>query len=179
MLSHVLNRYLELEHGVQELIREQCGASCALCTAFCCRADLCEEALESPFLCALHGRTELDSDAYGFRTESGCALTAGRPPVCYEFFCDDLLADQPDEAHRDALRKLGRLPGHAGERACEGAALAELRQASQLHRLEFHRLGQQLDEAQEALETLREFFQQKTLPERADRVLARIVPGGE
>ncbi|MCC7299484.1 MAG: hypothetical protein IT583_00185, partial [Verrucomicrobia bacterium] len=95
-LIRLLGKYKELERDVQELVSAQCRDVCALCTACCCRADLCEEALESPFLHAAHGRDELESDRYGFLTETGCSLEIGRPPVCYEFFCDELMAAQPD-----------------------------------------------------------------------------------
>lgn len=154
-LQHLLEEYAELERGVQELVSAQCREVCELCTSCCCRADLCEEALESPFLCAVHGRNELESDRYGFLTETGCALETGRPPVCYEFFCGELLAAMPNDLHRNALRILGRLPSYAGENACGEMHLTEIINEDELEHLAFHRLESRCRKAFEALACIR------------------------
>ncbi len=177
-LKHLLERYAELERGVQELVSAQCREACELCTACCCRADLCEEALESPFLRMLHGRNELESDRYGFLTETGCALEIGRPPVCYEFFCVELLTDQPDDLRRDLLRILGRLPAYAGQNAY-GAPLAEIMHEEELEQIRFQALEKQLQESFQALEILRTFYNTGALPNDADRVLHKITITGE
>jgi len=174
-LSHFIETYSELERGVQELVSAQCGPVCGLCTvACCCRADLCEEALESRFLRLLHNKKALESDRYGFLTESGCSLRTGRPPVCYEFFCEELLDSLPDEQHRNMLRILGRLPAHVGEKALGEQHLTEISDANALESLNFQVLGKKLQESFQCLEFLRSFFDQKTLRAGADRVLSRI-----
>jgi hypothetical protein len=173
-LKHLIAEYAELERGVQELVSVQCREVCGLCTSCCCRADLCEEALESPFLCAVHGRDELESDRYGFLTETGCALEIGRPPICYEFFCNDLLAAQPDDLHRDVLRILGRLPAYAGENAHGEAHLVEIMQEDQLEQLAFHRLEKQMQNASEALDCIRAFYNEEVLPEHSRKALNKI-----
>lgn len=174
-LKQLMEEYAELERGVQELIGAQCGPVCGLCTvACCCRADICEEALGSPFLRLLHGREELESDAYGFLTETGCALDVGRPPICYEFFCEELLEALPDDQHRDFLKILGRLPTHAGQNAHGDAHLVEIMNEEELDHLAFQRLEKQMQESFQALEVLQSFFNEKTLPAGADRVLSRI-----
>lgn len=174
-LKHLLEEYSELERGVQELVSAQCGAVCGLCTvACCCRADICEEALDSPFLKLLHKRNGLESDGYGFLTESGCALPIGRPPVCYEFFCEEVLADQPDNLRCKLLKILGRLPAHAGQNAHGEAHLVEIMDEEVLNHLAFQRLEKQMLECFQALEILRTFFNEGTLPDSADRVLGRI-----
>jgi len=178
-LKHLLEEYAALECGVQELVSAQCREVCELCTACCCRADLCEEALESPFLCAVHGKDELDSDRYGFLTETGCALETGRPPVCYEFFCDELQAAQPDELHRSVLLILGRLPAYAGEKAHGDAHLAEIMQVEELDHLAFQRLEKQMRNAREALDCIRAFYNDGTLPEHSRKVLSRITASTE
>ncbi|MEI8206312.1 MAG: hypothetical protein WCG03_05485 [Kiritimatiellales bacterium] len=178
-LKHLLEEYAELERGVQELVSAQCRDVCELCTACCCRADLCEEALESPFLRLLHGRDELESDRYGFLTETGCTLEIGRPPVCYEFFCAELLAAQPDDLQRDLLRTLGRLPAYAGQNAYGDAPLAEIMNKKELEHLAFQRLEKQLQESFQALEILRTFYNTGSLPERSRRALSRITASPE
>ena len=163
-LNHLLEEYTELERGVQELISAQCSPVCELCTACCCRADLCEEALGSPFLKLLHGRDSLESDRYGFLTETGCGLEIGRPPICYEFFCDELMAAQPDDLHRDVLRVLGRLPAYAGENACGEIHLTEIFNKEKLRHLAFHQLESRLLEALEALACIRSILNGTTDP---------------
>lgn len=174
-LKHLLEEYAELERGVQELIRAQCGPVCGLCTvACCCRADICEEAMESPFLRLLHRRTGLESDAYGFLTESGCTLPAGRPPVCYEFFCEELLENLPDNLHRRMLRTLGALPMHAGQDPSSDTHLVEIINEEELEHLSFQRLEKQMQESFQCLEIVQAFFTEGTLPDSADRVLSKI-----
>jgi hypothetical protein len=174
LLEHLLEEYAELERGVQELVSAQCRPICELCTTCCCRADICEEALESPFLRRLHGRSELESDRYGFLTATGCALNVGRPPVCYEFFCGDVLGAMPDALHSQLLRILGALPMHAGQNAHNGAHLTEIRREADLDQADFQTLEKQMQESFQCLEILRGFFNEGTLPEDAGRVLNRI-----
>ncbi len=178
-LKHLLEEYAELEQAVQELVSAQCREVCALCTVCCCRADLCEEALGSPFLRLLHGRDELESDRYGFLTETGCTLEIGRPPICYEFFCAELLAAQPDDLQRELLRILGRLPSHAGQNADGNAFLAEIMNEEELEQIRFQALEKQLQESFQALEILRTFYDTGALPNDANRVLDRISTSSE
>lgn len=174
-LKYLLEEYAALERGVQDLVRAHCCGVCGLCiVACCCRADICEEALESPFLQLLHQKTGLESDAYGFLTETGCSLPVGRPPICYEFFCEELLDAQPDDLHRRLLRILGALPTHAGQSAYGEAHLVEIMKEEALDHLAFQRLERQMQESFQALEILQAFFNEGTLPEDADRVLKRI-----
>jgi len=178
-LKNLIEEYTELEREVQELVSAQCRVVCRFCTTCCCRADLCEEALESPFLCAVHDRSELESDRYGFLTETGCGLEIGRPPVCYEFFCDELMAAQPDDLHRDVLRILGRLPSYAGENAHSDTHLVEIMQAEDLEHLAFRRLENQLQTAREALDCIYAFYNEGALPEHSRRALGRITVSSE
>jgi len=168
-LRSFIETYLELERGVQELVLPQCQELCGLCTACCCRADICEEALGSPFLRLLHKKNDLESDRYGFLTESGCALEIGRPPVCYEFFCEDLLAAQPDDLHREMLCLLGQLPNYAGQNAHGEAHLVEIMQEEELDHLAFQRLEKQLKTAFEALTCIRGILSGETDPNTIQR----------
>lgn len=167
-------RYGELERAVQELVNEQCCSLCGQCTQICCRADICEEAIGSPFLRLLNGRKELDSDRYGFLTETGCALPVGRPPVCLEYFCDDQMYHQPDETHERVLRTLGALIAHAGRNAIDDSHLVEIMQEEQLKEVNFQTLEKNLDESFQALEVIRAFYGNGTLPDGAGRTLERI-----
>ena len=173
-LEHFIERYTELEREVQPLVNAQCTATCAQCTMVCCRADICEEAIESSFLKLIHKRKEMDSDAYGFLTPTGCGLEIGRPNVCYEYFCSDLFYKQPDTVHEKVLKVLGALPAHAGRNATGDTHLLELLQDEALEHLAFQRLEKNLDECFQALEIIKEFYTSGTLPDTADHVLDRI-----
>ncbi len=160
-LSKIIWRYAALEREVQNLISACCSYACSICTSRCCRTDLCEEAFSSPFLKALHGY-EPDStqfsDQYGWLTENGCSLSLGRPPVCYEFFCDDVLNGQRNEGHRYVLRVLGRLLNHVGEQALEKLHLIEISGEEDLNRIPLDRFKEKLNEAKSALEHIRFFY---------------------
>lgn len=173
-LKHLAERYAELELAVQALVNEQCCSLCAICTQVCCRADICEEAIESPFLRLLNKRNDLDSDRYGFLTETGCALSGGRPPVCLEYFCDDQMYHQPDQTHAKVLKTLGALIAHAGRNATGDTHLVEIMDESKLEKLAFQRLEKQLDESFQALEIISGFYNEGVLPDDADKILGRI-----
>jgi hypothetical protein len=168
-LKHLLKEYAELERGVQTLISENCRPICELCTSCCCRADICEEALESPFLRLVHGQNDLESDRYGFLTERGCALEVGRPPVCYEFFCEGVLDAQLSELHSQTLRILGALPTYAGQNALGGAHLVEIMQEEELDHLAFQRLEKQFHTAFEALTCIRRILSGEAAPDTIQR----------
>ena len=173
-LKQFIDRYAELEREVQRLVTGLCYELCAQCTQICCRADICEEAIESPFLRLLNERRELDSDRYGFLCETGCALGVGRPPVCLEYFCDDQMYHQPTPMHEKVLRTLGALVAHAGRNAIEDTHLVEILQEEVLEEVDFQTLEKNLDESFQALEIIRAFYNDGTLPDDADRVLDRI-----
>lgn len=173
-LKKFLDGYAALERRVQELVRAQCQEICRYCAVRCCRADICEEALHSPFLRALHQRSELETDRYGFLTECGCALDLGRPPVCYEFFCEEILNAQPDELHRKVLTVLGRLPGCAGELVPGETHLSEIRQPEQLEKLDLQTLENQLRQCFQTLDLIETFYAEGSLPEESRKVLELI-----
>lgn len=172
--QHFIDRYVELEQVVQQLIACRCADFCELCTACCCRADICEEALESPFLQRVHRRLRLDSDRYGFLDTAGCTLPAGRPPVCYAFFCDELLAAQEDDFQRDLLRVLGHLVSLVGEKALGTAHLVELMDDDQLDQVDFAKLTARVDRALDAAEQIRAGMQTGRLDAAAREFLERL-----
>lgn len=172
MKGQFLQLYAELEEGVRDLIAARCGDFCGLCTACCCRADICEEAIESPFLKSIHRRAVMDSDAYGFLDTAGCALKAGRPPVCYEFFCEEILAAQEDALHRDLLRVLGRLPSLVGEKALGEAHLVEMMDEERLDQVDYGTLVRRARRALDALDRIRRFYQTGSLDASSRELLA-------
>lgn len=161
VFSQILWRYAALEREVQLLIGSRCGTACELCSACCCRADICEEVFESPFLKKLHGQSTGStsfSDRYGWLTERGCGLALGRPPVCYEFFCDEILAVQPDDTHRYLLHLLGTLVSYIGKNVLGHAHLVEITDETELDRLSLEPFKERLHQARSALEHVRFFY---------------------
>ncbi len=173
-LKQFIERYTELEREVQKLVTGLCYTLCAQCSQICCRADICEEAIESPFLRLINKRSELDSDAYGFLMPTGCGIKIGRPTVCYEYFCYDHLYHQPDEVHEKVMKVLGALPAHATRNAIGDVPLSEILQEEKLELSNFPTMEKQLDESFQALEVIKTFYSDGALPLAADQFLDRI-----
>ena len=173
-LEQFIERYTELEREVQKLVTGLCNSLCSQCTQICCRADICEEAIESPFLRLINRRTELDSDAYGFLTPTGCGLEIGRPTVCYEYFCYDQLYHQPDEVHEKVMKVLGALPAHATRNALDDTPLSEILQEEKLNEVDFQTLEKNMDECFQALDIIKTFYNENTLSDSADKILDQI-----
>lgn len=153
-LSAAVERYFQLERGVQALMGPLCGPQCAACEAVCCNAGICVETTEVPWLKQVRRVAKGLSKKYnpdtGWLTATGCGLTAGRPPVCYGFFCDRLITTlDPERAF--ALRVAGRLLFYAGARALGDRHLCEVTEPEDLNRFRPERLLRKIDEALEAL----------------------------
>jgi hypothetical protein len=152
--------YGRLEEEIRGRMTALCAPVCARCAMPCCRIHFCRESLESPFLTSVRTRFAPDAQwdsAVGWLTPHGCRLSAGRPPVCYEFLCRSLEAHQPTPLHREALRLLSKLMAHAGASARGRRHLVEL---NDLSRLNFKRLTVQFDQARAALMQLQNFWAQ-------------------
>lgn len=161
VFSQILWRYAALEREVQLLINSQFSALCSFCPSCCCRTDICVEAFDSAFLKKLHGqerRSVIFSDHHGWLTERGCGLVLGRPPICYEFFCDEILAVQPDETHRYLLHLLGKLVSHVGKNALGHSHLVEITDEADLDRLSIDHLKEKLNQTHSALKHIRFFY---------------------
>ncbi|NNJ70117.1 MAG: hypothetical protein HKP10_02375 [Kiritimatiellales bacterium] len=170
--------YAELETAVRGLMIQLCGDTCGICTVCCCRADICEEAIESAFLRRLLAQQGLTADhmddRIGWLDLKGCSLEYGRPPVCYAYFCDELLARFPDDDARQAARTLGRLMHHVGQDALDGWHLVEIKQEDDLARVNPDPILHRLKEARSAFDAIERFIASGHL-DRSDRhCLARI-----
>src|SRR5438552_18907866 len=101
-LRRALDEYVALERRVQPLASGRCAATCAACRAPCCRAQFCVEAWEAPWLRAATSRrgavraVASALEIEGHLAKDGCRLNFGRPPVCYEYACRDVLATLAD-----------------------------------------------------------------------------------
>ncbi|MDF7808944.1 hypothetical protein P4E94_15970 [Pontiellaceae bacterium B12219] len=177
-----LTRYSELEYSVSTLMSQLFSGICGSCTACCCRADICEEATESAFLSLLLekqglGREQMD-DRYGWLDLHGCTLEYGRPPVCYAYYCDQLLARLPDEEAQFSAKVLGKLIQHIGENALGGWHLVEIMDRSDLAKLNYPELFQRLEEAQAAYSVIEHFMQAGRLT-KADYNVLNVITDEE
>jgi hypothetical protein len=153
-IDRLVERYGRLEQQVRLLTEQLCRPACSACRRVCCRIDFCLEARESIFLTRVVDRFSPDAvfdPTSGWLTRTGCALVAGRPPVCYEFLCGEIPdAVSADHRRRHAMLVLSMLLTHAGRKVACGRHLVEIVDGEGLHRIQFRRFNQRLDEAEEA-----------------------------
>lgn len=92
-----LHRILE---GIMQRMNRSTGCRyCAKCITICCREHICRESLKTPFLRGMLSAPVEDYDPErGWLRDDGCALSHGRPLVCYRFFCSPI----PQTESRDA-----------------------------------------------------------------------------
>ena len=91
-LANLFDGYVSLEKEIQKLIYQESTLLCGKCSSICCKEKICKESIESSFLSILIEKQRIRYDSQnGWISPSGCRLDYGRPLVCYEFFCDDML----------------------------------------------------------------------------------------
>ncbi|MEN7973388.1 MAG: hypothetical protein ABFR47_06100 [Verrucomicrobiota bacterium] len=178
LIDEILEPYAELEASVQQLMAQLIGETCGMCTACCCRADICEEVNESAFLSLLLDHQELSpdnmDDRYGWLDLHGCSLEYGRPPICYAYFCDELLARLPNDESRFAIQTLGRLINHIGQNTLGDWHLVEIMNKEDLEKVDPDPLQQRLEEAQTAFEVIEEYTQTGRLSATGHKILSSI-----
>lgn len=154
------------------------SGTCGMCTACCCRADICEEATQSAFLSLLlkkQGLSEEQMDEkYGWLDLHGCSLKYGRPPICYTYYCDELLARLPDDETRFSAKILGNLIHHIGEKALGGWHLVEVMDPKDLEKLDYPTLFQRLEESAAAFQVVQEFIEFGRLT-KADHEILNVI----
>ncbi|MDZ8120335.1 hypothetical protein [Pontiella agarivorans] len=177
-LENLINEYAALETEIRKIMTHLFSGTCGLCTACCCRADICEEAVESAFLARLlkkQGLGEKDmDDRFGWLDLSGCSLDYGRPPVCYAYYCDELLARLPDDTHRYSAGVLGKLILHIGQQALGNRHLVEIMDPDDLEKINYDRVFQRLEEAQAAFEVIKAYLASGML-NKADREVLAVI----
>jgi len=178
-LRPILVEYAAFETAVRRQISELCAPHCSVCALVCCRPEFCRENIDSPFLNLLSA-TILQNTAYsagqGWLTSSGCALSTGRPPVCYQFICDKILDTLPDSLNRYLARVLSDLVPHIGKRALGERHLVEIMDPAQLKKVKHERFSKRLDEARNALQVIRSYKRHGFLPASARKTLSKITP---
>lgn len=181
-IDQLIETYAELERRVRALMTQLFSGTCGMCTACCCRADICEEATESAFLSKLlekQGLKKADmDDSYGWLDLHGCSLQYGRPPVCYEFYCDELLARLPDAETRYSAKVLGKLISHVGRDALGGWHLVEIMEDEDLEKIDHGSIHKKLEESSAAFEIIQEYVSTGRLT-KSDREALDLITGDE
>jgi hypothetical protein len=178
-LRRILIDYQIFESCVKRQIADVCSPHCAVCEDVCCRPEYCRENIDSPFLqllCADISRPSEYNTAQGWLTSRGCALTAGRPPVCYQFNCNTILNALPDDTARYVMRVLSNLVTHIGRRALGTRHLVEIMDPAELKRIKINRFRKRLAEARRALQTIQSVKEDGFAAASIQEDMSKIVP---
>lgn len=138
-----VREYIRLEKRVGRLAAAVYAPFCAACGS-CCRRDICVESVERFWLRLVRETNAQDTarfgDDTGWLTPAGCGLTAGRPPLCYEFFCNEAAREIERHPLGHPLKELSRLMNATGQRALGNTHLVALSSGQIVKKLNFRRL---------------------------------------
>ncbi len=150
------NEYLFLESKVNSLISQACGCFCSECIDRCCKKDICSESISSCWLRIVWSLSGHEISQYGeakgWLSSYGCHLTAGRPPVCYDFLCNRILEENPMGAYVSSLIKICNLPGWMGKNALGTRHLVTLSSKEVFYLVNFNRLRNRIAKGLELCE---------------------------
>jgi hypothetical protein len=177
-LDCIIALYADFETRVQKSISNFFGSNCSACSGVCCKIDYCRETQESLFLSRLREEYQPAasySDEAGWLSETGCVLTTGRPPVCYEYLCGEILSAQPTFTHRYAVNVFSQLISHVGKRAYRGQHIVEICEAEELQRIKLSAFERRLGESKAAFHVIEIFYENTFLSARDWGKLTKIV----
>ena len=178
-LRRILDEYAAFETVVRQTISDLCAPHCSVCELVCCGPQFCRENIDSAFLNRLNAKNRQNmvfSAQRGWLTPSGCALAAGRPPVCYQFNCDKIIDTLPDDLNRYLVRVLSNLVPHIGKRALGNRHLVEIMDPDQLEKVKYSRFSKRLGEARQALQIIQSLRRTGSVPASYRAVLSKISP---
>jgi hypothetical protein len=177
-LPEIITRYAAFEEKVRNLISHDCSPRCSSCTAVCCKPEFCREALDSPFLSMLRNAFPPAEDyrrKSGWLTETGCALRAGRPPICYEFLCQDIVETRETDAAKYVLSVLCRLVTHMGRFVSGRRHIVEWMDVEDCGAIRLSMFEKRLREAEAAFSIIRSFQRNGIVSDREWPVLFNIL----
>jgi hypothetical protein len=178
-LCRIIEAYAAFEVEINAYAAKLWQPFCSACKSVCCKPEYCRESLESPFLARLrecyHPNRVFRSDA-GWLTETGCSLNRGRPSVCYQFLCDNILQAQVCDEQRYLMNVFSNLINHVGKRALGHRHLIAIMDCDRIEQLKYNRFAVRLNEARRAFEQLQRCWEQDFIDEGALKVLAKITP---
>ena len=176
-IDHLLGAYATFEYEVRVFSSQLWFQWCSNCRIVCCKAVYCREPIESPFLFLLlkkYSKRVFASPQKNWLSETGCKLSVGRPPVCYEFLCGNILDAQQTGMHRYAMIVLSHLISHVGKKALGSRHLIEIMDPADLKKVRYLRFEKRLLEARNAFDVVRLFLCGHELEDNALKVLSMI-----
>ena len=178
-LHQILAEYAAFETAVRQQISDFCAPHCSVCELVCCRPEFCRENIDSPFLNLLSSKS-LQNPAYsasrGWLSSSGCALSNGRPPVCYQFNCDKIIDGLPTDQHRYFFKVLSNLVPYIGKRSLGTRHLVEIMDPAQLRKVSLKRFRKRLNTARDALHVIQSAKESDFSKASSLAALSRVVP---
>ena len=178
-LFRILKRYAALERAVSRQMSAICEPYCSVCRDVCCGPQYCRETTVSPFLTNLisgERPAKPFNPEYGWLTSAGCALTVGRPPVCYQFSCSKIINALPNDDCRYHFQVLSELVPHIGKRALGSRHLVEILDPGQLQYVKLDRFERRLQDAWKALNVVRSSTSASHSRAQNQTDLSKIVP---
>jgi hypothetical protein len=179
-LSKILKEYADFEITVRQQMAGICAPHCSVCQSVCCRPEYCRENIDSPFLNRISSKSRTNNSAFsaerGWLAASGCTLSAGRPPVCYQFNCNNIIDGLPTDQDRYLFRVLSDLVPFIGKRSLGSRHLVEIMDAAQLKKVSFKRFGRRLNEARKALHVIQSVNKPDFSKASSLAALSRVVP---
>ena len=178
-LDNIIEKYLNFERDVRVMMDSVCARHCSRCDKICCNQDFCQETIESPFLSHIlkaYSPSTTYTTVSGWLTDTGCGLSIGRPPVCYEFLCESILASQKSEFDCYMVKILSALMTHIGKNAAGGRHLVELLHKDDLHRIRLLQFEKKLQEAQAAFGVVAAYLGKEIFENHSFAILTKIVP---
>jgi hypothetical protein len=121
-----------------------------------------------------HPQKAFYSAQNGWLSEAGCRLSVGRPPVCYEFLCTNILDAQQNRIQHYATIVLAKLISHIGKRALGSRHLIEIMDPAELKKVKYTRFEKRMSEARTAFEVVQLVFRGNKLEDDGFKVLSRI-----
>ena len=176
-LEHILREYAAFESEVRVFSSELWFQSCSNCREVCCKAAYCQETIESPFLFLLlnkYSHQLYNNTQKAWLSEAGCKLSVGRPPVCYEFLCANILNAQQTGMQRYAMIVLSKLVSHIGKRALGSRHLIEVMDPADLKKIKYSRFQKRLSEARNAFDVVQLFLSGDKLENDVLKILSKI-----
>ncbi|MGB9440076.1 MAG: hypothetical protein WCB15_19170 [Desulfobacterales bacterium] len=176
-LKQVLKAYAAFEAEVGAFSSELWFQWCSNCREVCCKPVYCRETLESPFLFLLsknHSPEVFYSTQKAWLSETGCKLSIGRPPVCYEFLCGTILEAQQPGIERYAMIVLSKLISYIGKRALGSRHLIEVMDLDDLKKIKYSRFQKRLAEARDAIDVIQLYYRGHKLEKEHLKFLSKI-----
>lgn len=147
--------YRNLEQQTSRIISSICRPFCSRCNVVCCKEEFCSESIDSFWLRLIWQTCDHEISQYdahrGWLRPNGCGLMAGRPPLCHEYFCNDIFDKISQASSSHDFIEISKLLALAGKNALGNSHLVTLSSEQVLTRLNFTKLKTRITRSFEQL----------------------------